>query len=129
MKKKRVFGELELAILQIVRARDKLTVRDVLESLQGDDKYTTVMTVMNRMVDKQLLKRERVGLQYVYQASELKRPTAKPTFLNKLKQKIFGGRSAVMVSYLLESCDDITDAEIGEIERTIQEMKDARKRP
>ena len=55
MKKKRIFGELELAILQIFREKDRFTVREVLESLKGDDKYTSIMTVMNRLVEKKLL--------------------------------------------------------------------------
>ena len=49
---KREFGELELIILKTFEGRDKLTVKEVLSLLGGEDKYTTIMTVMNRMVEK-----------------------------------------------------------------------------
>ena len=129
MEKKRVFGELELAILQIFRAKDRLTVREVLESLRGNDKYTTVMTVMNRMVEKKLLTRQRIGQQYEYWVNDLDRTAIPLNFLDKLKQKIFGGRSASMLSYLLESSADITDEEIEEMEKAIQKFKKSRSQP
>jgi len=128
MEKKRVFGELELAILQIFRSNEKLTVREVLESLRGDDKYTTIMTVMSRMVEKKLLARQRVGQQYEYWINETAQ-TTQPNFLDKLKQKIFGGKSASMVSYLLESSNDITDVELEAMEKIIHELKESRKQP
>lgn len=128
MEKKREFGELEFAILQKFQAEEKLTVREVLESLHGDDKYTTIMTVMNRMVEKKLLKRQRVGQQYEYWMNESNQPS-QPNLLDKLKQKIFGGKSASMVSYLLESSHDITDVELENMEKLIQELKESRKQP
>ena len=126
MKKKRLFGELELAILQMFNSKEKLTVREVLEALHEDDRYTTIMTVMNRMVEKKLLIRQRVGQQYEYWINQSDQ-TSQSTFLDKLKQKIFGGKSASMVSYLLESSHDITDVELEEMEKLIRELKKARK--
>lgn len=46
-------------------------VREVLESLNGDREahlaYTTVMTVMSRLADKGILRRERVGRGFHYE--------------------------------------------------------------
>ena len=125
MEKKRVFGELELAIMQIFKNKEKLTVRDVLDSLHSEDKYTTIMTVMSRMVEKKLLMRERIGHQYEYWINDSNH-SAQPNFLEKFKQKIFGGKSASMVSYLLESSNDITDDELEQMEKLIQELKNSR---
>jgi len=44
-----------------------------------------------------------------------------------LKQKIFGGKSTTMISYLLESSNDITDRELEEMEKLIRELKESRK--
>lgn len=123
---KRAFGELELAILRIFKGSDRLTVRDVLERLRSEDKYTTVMTVMSRLVEKKVLRRERTGQHYEYWVNESGMAAA-PSFLNKWKEKIFGGRSASMVSYLLESSEDITDTELAEMEKLIKEMRQSRK--
>lgn len=94
--------------------------------LGGDDKYTTIMTVMSRLVEKKELQRERIGLQYRYSINALK-TSAPSSLLERLKQKIFGGKSASMISYLIESGDDITDAELAEMEKLINAVKKARK--
>jgi len=127
MEKNREFGELELAILQIFNATERLTVKNVLESLEKGDKYTTIMTVMNRMVEKKFLLREKVGLRYEYWINQKDKIT-KPKFLDKLKAKIFGGKSAIMVSYLLESSDDISVSELDEMEILIKKLKKSRKK-
>ena len=49
-----------------------VTVRELLERLNKDRSpklaYTTVMTVMNRLADKDVLRRERQGRGYIYEA-------------------------------------------------------------
>ena len=124
MTKKRIFGELELAILALFKTHEQLTVKDVLKFMGEDDKYTTIMTVMSRLVEKNELQRERIGLQYHYSMNQSKKPSH---LLERLKQKIFGGRSVSMISYLLESGEDITEAELAEMERLIHEVKKAKK--
>lgn len=94
--------------------------------LGGEDKYTTIMTVMSRLVEKQELQRERIGLQYQYSINKSK-ISAPSSLLERLKQKIFGGKSASMISYLIESGDDITDAELAEMEKLINAVKKTRK--
>ena len=126
MGKKRVFGELELSILQIFKNKEKFTVKEVLSFLGGTDKYTTIMTVMSRMVEKKLLIRELNRGQYEYWINESDR-IVKPNFLDKFKQKVFGGKSASMVSYLLESSDDITDSELEAMQKLIENLKESRK--
>jgi predicted transcriptional regulator len=53
----KLLGELELEIMQIVWERQHVTVREVLEALAVERAlaYTTVMTVMHRLVEKGLL--------------------------------------------------------------------------
>ena len=126
MTKKRIFGELEFAILSLFKSHEELTVKEVLKMLGEDDKYTTIMTVMSRLVEKKELKRERIGLQYHYSMNPSKK-SAPSSLLERLKQKIFGGKSASMISYLIESGDDITEDELAEMEKLIQEMKRTRK--
>ncbi len=126
MTKKRIFGELELAILSLFKTHEQLTVKEVLKMMGEDDKYTTIMTVMSRLVEKKELQRERIGLQYHY-SMNLSKKSVPSSLLERLKAKIFGGRSASMISYLLESGDDITEEELSEMEKLIHEVKKARK--
>lgn len=122
---KRAFGELELAILQILKTGQKRTVKDVHHLLGGNDKYTTIMTVMNRLVEKKQLDRERIGLQYEYWI--LPSETNSISFIKQLKQKLFGVKTAEMVSYLIESASDVTDEDLTEIEKIIEAAKKKRK--
>lgn len=61
-------GSLEMRILRVVWDRGRATVRDVLDVIVPDHviAYTTVMTVMGRLADKGLLRRELSGKTYVY---------------------------------------------------------------
>jgi predicted transcriptional regulator len=117
MDKKRVFGELELAIVKIFQTHSKLTVREVLGLLRAEDKYTTIMTVMNRMVEKKILMRQRIGLQYEYWLVK------ETSLLDQLKNKFFGGNSASILTYLLEECEELSPEELEAMEQRIKELK------
>jgi predicted transcriptional regulator len=69
-----VLGPLEAEVMQVVwRQKRPLTVRELLEQLNDGRSpqlaYTTVMTVMNRLTDKDVLRREPRGRGYVYEAT------------------------------------------------------------
>jgi predicted transcriptional regulator len=64
---RRASGEREAEILDVLLAADvPLTPGDVAGQLSGDPAYTTVVTVMSRMVDKGLLTREKQGRAFAY---------------------------------------------------------------
>ena len=56
-------GELELAIMEVLWLRSQATVREVLDGLERAPApgYTTVATVLNRLVEKGMLRRTRAG--------------------------------------------------------------------
>lgn len=115
--KKRVFGELEMAVLSLFKKADShLTVRDVLKSLGAEDKYTTVMTVMNRLVTKGELSREREGMAYRYTLNSQKVHLG---LFEKLKKRFFEGKSVQLISYLLED-EKITPEELEQLEKMIE---------
>ncbi len=64
-------GGLEAAIMEVVWAIGSTTVREVLGDLQRSPApgYTTVATVMNRLVEKGILQRRRPGKTATYQAA------------------------------------------------------------
>ena len=66
----KLLGDLELAIMQIVWAQQKVTVRDVVDALAEKRPlaYTTIMTVMTRLAEKGLLRQHRQGRAYEYEA-------------------------------------------------------------
>lgn len=123
---KRKFGELELEILHILKNDKKMSVKQVLTILGEQNKYTTIMTVMNRLCDKKALYREKIGHQYVYwlapQTEEI------PSFIKQFKNKILGFRTSEMVNYLLTEAEDITEEELAAMEKLIQKAREERKK-
>lgn len=119
--RKLAFGELEFSILKIVRKLGRTTVREVYEALGSEGSYTTIMTVMSRMADKGELEREKEGRQYLYWVSEGRTFPAN-SLLQRIKNKIFGGKPLAMVSYLLET-DDLDTEDLEEIEKLIKKRK------
>lgn len=69
---KKFFGELELAVMEVVWEHQPASVSDVLEVLnENDDRswaYTTIMTVMSRLAEKGWLAAEKQGRAYIYTA-------------------------------------------------------------
>jgi predicted transcriptional regulator len=67
---RRFFGPLESRVMAIAwKARRPLTVREVVDALGAPKPaYTTVMTVMSRLAEKSLLRREPAGKAYTYAA-------------------------------------------------------------
>lgn len=119
---KRQFGELELTILNIIKSHKVMTVREVLTKLGHTNKYTTIMTVMNRLCQKNQLTRTKVGTYYEYQLKEAE----VPSIMSAWKKKIFGVKTSEMISYLIQSSDDITPQELLELEKMIEEAKQKR---
>lgn len=62
----RLFGALEAKIMTAVWALEEPTVQDVVKRLGKQANYKTVMTVMNRLVEKGFLERRKVSRAFVY---------------------------------------------------------------
>lgn len=120
MLEKRKFGELESFVLQNIKKMKRASVGEIHSLLKEQIAYTTVMTVMNRLYKKSILKREKFGRNYVYWLST---PTYFSGIINRLKEKIFGGSSLEMISYLLENNSEISAKELNKIDELIQKMK------
>ena len=118
---KRIFGALEFTILNLFQKDGSIrTVHDVLRALGREDKYTTIMTVMNRLVVKGQLQREKKGQSYQYRLQANK---GRYSLFEKWRKKIFGGNSALMISYLLEEGEDITQEDLLQIQELIDQAK------
>lgn len=116
------FGELELSILQTIQQLGRATVRDVYISLGGQGSYTTIMTVMSRMVDKGELMREKEGKKYCYWIESTNQTPSK-NILKRIQDKIFRGKPTALISYLLKTDKNVSDQELIEIETLIQDLR------
>lgn len=99
-------GSLEADILAIVWELGTAKVRDVYEILRERRPiaYTTVMTVMNNLVKKNLLSQDRSGIAYEYTPAIPGREVA-TTVLDSVVARLLGGSSSLAVSHLLDVRD------------------------
>ena len=77
-------------------------MRDVYETLRERRQiaYTTVMTVMNNLVKKELLTQDRTSIAYLYTAAIPGNEVA-GTILDSVVERLFRGRPNVALSHLL----------------------------
>ncbi len=73
--------------------------------------------------EKGVLGRERCGLQCQYWIAQSK----SVSLLDRFKEKLFGMKTSAMVSYLLESAEDLTDEDFAQMEKMLQEAKAKKK--
>src|SRR5581483_11159964 len=64
----RFLGTLEARIMEIVWKNETVYVQDVCNKMGKGANYKTVMTVMNRLVEKGFLERKKVSRAFVYTA-------------------------------------------------------------
>lgn len=109
-------GSLEADILAVVWDLGTAKVRDVYEILRERRTiaYTTVMTVMNNLVKKNLLVQDRSGIAYEYTPAIPGREVA-TTVLDSVVQRLLGGHINLAVGHLLELDRDLTDDEFAQL--------------
>jgi predicted transcriptional regulator len=113
----RGLGELESTIMDHMWAiKEPASVRDVLVHLQKDRPlaYTTVMTVMDKLHTKGLLKRKPVGRAYVYEAVSSKEAYTADVMRDSLAKS--GNRAATLVHFL----ERLTPDEASALEAALQ---------
>ena len=122
----RVLGELEAGIMEAVWQRGAATVREICAALPSRSHYKTVMTVANRLVDKELLVREATGHRpYVYRAT-----VDRETFLARIAATVSSGlvgdfgRQAL--AQFVQAADAIDPVYLDELERLVRERKEGR---
>ena len=64
----KLLGELEGAVMEVLWTRQEATVREVVDELNRTRSlaYTTVLTIMSRLVEKGLLTQSKVGRAHLY---------------------------------------------------------------
>ena len=114
----------ELEILKILWERGARTVRDVMDELNADGRqraYTSVMSLMNVMTDKGLLKRTPVGRAFEYNA-KVARDRALGQMLGDLLGRAFEGSASALVAHLLDEANP-SQKELEEIRKAIAQYQ------
>jgi len=110
----------EWAILQVVWEQQPCTAPAVQEALQKerDWAYTTVKTMMDRMVKKGLLTTEKIRNLYLYRAAISKAQAQRGEILRTVK-RAFDGALTPMMQFLIEN-EKLSEEDYRQLERLIQ---------
>lgn len=116
----RVVGDLQARILEAIWADEPRTVKEIAEMLDGEHHQKSVMTVMNRMVDKGLLTRERQGRAYYYRAT-----ADRDAFMTGVARQVLDGLLADFgrptLAHFVEAADS---DQLAELEALIRKRHD-----
>ena len=122
------FGELQRAIIEIVWEQGEATVREVWERLRQKKEmvYTTILTSMQRLERDGWLTHRAEGNKNIYMATKT-RAQAGAGSVRKFLHKMFNGNAALLFQQLVEE-DELSDKELHELKRLIDQKEKERKR-
>ena len=117
-------GETEMEVLHHVWALGEATVADVRELVleERDVAYTTIMTVMKKLAEKEYLKYRKEGRSYVYSPAQPPEEV-QHGLLSSLMDNVFKGSLMDLVQTLVRH-EDLSDAERRDIKALIDEMEE-----
>lgn len=113
--------ESELEILQVLWKSGPMTVRDVFETLAPDTGYTTVLKLMQIMVEKGLLTRDTAARTHVYSAALPEAQTKKRLVTHFLETAFRGSAKELILQAL--SAKRASRADLAEIRQIIEQFE------
>jgi len=116
-------SDLEMQILSVLWDRGGSTAREVLEDMPDGKKraYTSILSVMQVMEKKKLLKHTNRGVAHVYSPAVNRRKVIRP-FMHKIVNEIFGGKPSAMMQALLTETA-VSDDELARIHKLLEQVK------
>lgn len=118
----KVLGFLEAEVMDAVWSGGELSVRDVRESLKRKKAYSfnTIMTVMNRLVEKKLLSKRSQGGAFVYRAA-----VEKDAFLREVTKSVVSAivsdGSLFQMAGFAEAIKECSDDDLRALKRIIED--------
>lgn len=117
-------GELEAEVMNVCWEKGQATVHEVRDALQPrrDLAYTTVMTVMTRLVEKGMLRRRKEGRAYVYTPVHRREDVA-GSLLRSLVDRFYKGAALSAIAHLLQTEEDVDEAELERLEALLRDKR------
>jgi predicted transcriptional regulator len=112
----------EHRIMEVIWAKGSATVADVVEALNGEDAYTTILTLMRILKAKGYLSSRKEGRAFVF-VPKVDRNTIAKKAVHQLLAKFFAGSpSELVLSFLRE--EELTPEELEVIKQKIADSEE-----
>ncbi len=118
----RVLGALETRVMDLLWEESPLSVRIACERLGSEHAYTTIMTTMDRLQKKRLLRRKKDGNAFIYEPAmsraEYQRRVVEAALTPLLEQ----GAAPVLAAFV-EVAADLDERHLAQLEKLIASHK------
>jgi BlaI family transcriptional regulator, penicillinase repressor len=116
-------GPLEQRLLGEVWARSNATVRELIDYAQLDMAYTTVMTTLDRLYKKGLLRRTEENRAFRYFPLVTKEELQRQAAGQVIQQLLASGPASLPLSYLVEAVTDHDQQLLDELQRLVEDKR------
>jgi predicted transcriptional regulator len=114
-------GELEAQVLGAVHKLGKASAREVMKEVGGHLAYTTISTVLDRLYQKDMVKRVRVvgrgGTKYLYTSAAS--PDLRVSIVNRALERLVSAFGPSIVPTIYDSLEDISKEGAADLKRRI----------
>ncbi|WP_239616617.1 BlaI/MecI/CopY family transcriptional regulator [Cohnella mopanensis] len=120
----RFFGTLEAKVMELLWEADEMSIKDVQAKLERNKpvNFNTVMTVMNRLVDKGILVKRTQARLSLYRPNQ-----SKMRFIDeqskRLTENLFEEFGGLVVNHMIDVLKDVDQELLDELELKIQQLK------
>ncbi|MHB1125828.1 MAG: BlaI/MecI/CopY family transcriptional regulator [Bacillota bacterium] len=120
----KVLGHLEASVMEIVWQKERASVREVYETLllQRDIAYTTVMTIMGRLADKKILRKDKQGVAYHYSPAFTREEFTR-RFVHEVLDGLLEEYAEVAFAHFVSRLQEEDETKIAKLERMIKERQ------
>ncbi len=120
----RFFGPLEAKIMDILWSGSEKSIKEVQHILEKEKaiNFNTVMTVMNRLVDKNLLVKRSEGRKSLYSPVKTKEEFMQEQS-KKLTENLLDEFGGLVVNHMLDSLDKVDQSLLERLEQKLTQLK------
>lgn len=122
--------DLQLKIMKVLWKNGELSVSQVQGYLKQEEErefaITTINTILQRLYKKGIVNYRKDGRQYIYRA-EISEEETQTSMTSSLIDKLFKGKSSVLVNHLLES-REFEEGELEKLKRLIDIAQQKKKK-
>jgi len=117
-------GDLQLAIMRVLWARDEASASDVHAALLDERGLapTTIATMLRKMEDKGVVIHRTQGRQFIYRAC-IAESDVREGMVGDLVERLFRGDSRALVNHLIDS-GDIKADELDQLRQQLAKRRD-----
>lgn len=120
----RFFGSLEAKIMELLWETNELSIKEVQQRLEKDKpvNFNTVMTVMNRLLEKGILDKRLQGRLSLFRPTQTKEDFIEHQS-KKLTENLLDEFGGVVINHMIDALTGVDKSLLDKLENKIQQLK------